>query len=257
MAICIGILAMTISSGYACLLCYFFLKSIYQHSKKDKVKHIFEEVEDLYKYDYSREAWGYMLDEIYLHKGLFRKHYKKRWFRYIREIEPYFSERLSNIVYKRALNSHSSFLNAYVYSFMQASHCFADYNKQKFNYDFFQYCEEKLLSRLASEQGYMNLCLIKTLKENSQFTDRENDNYYKYNKCLACLCREMLFIEYPKYEFNYNRVISYVEKACENIKSEYPEIEHKLIEEMCGAYIATLSNEENHKLKSQSKNIYE
>lgn len=251
------ILSIIVSLGYSCLMCFCFLSAFYETYKKHKVHHIFEKVEDLYHYDYERSCWNYILDEIYLNKGLFRKYYKKRWFSYFKEIKPYFKEKLSNIVYVRAINSNLPFLNAYIYSFMQASHCFADYNEHHFNYDFFQYCEEKILRRLDSEQGYLHLCLNKTLKENSQFTDKDNRKYYKYNKCLACLCRELIFIEFPKYKFNYNRVVSYVEQACENIKNKYSDIEHELIEEMCVAYINTLSNEENFGLKSRSKNIYE
>ncbi len=235
---------------------FFLLSSFYDSYRKSKVHHIFEKVEDLYHYDFERSCWNYILDEIYLHRGLFRKYYKKKWFCYFREIKPYFSEKLSNYVYTRAIHSNLPFLNAYIYSFMQTSHCFADYNKQYFNYDFFKFCEEMLLRHLDSEQGYLHLCLNKTLKENSKFTDRHNHNYYKYNKCLACLCRELLFIEFPTHEFNYNRIVSYVEQSCENIKNKYSDIEHKLIEELCAAYINTLSNEENFILKSQSKNIY-
>lgn len=253
----IAILSSALSLGYGCVICFGFLNALYQSYKKHKVHHIFEKVEDLYHYDYARYDWNYILDEIYLHKGLFRKHYEKRWFRYFKEIQPYFSEKLSNYVYTRAINSNMPFLNAYIYSFMQASHCFADYNKQHFNYDFFQYCEEKILRRLDSEQGYLHLCLNKTLMKNSQFTDRHNHNYHKYNACLACLCRELIFIEYPIYEFNYNRVVSYIEKACDNIKTKYSDIEHELIEEICEAYTNTLSNEENLYLHTRSKNIYE
>ena len=257
MEIVVGIVVAILSVfvlGYYSLVFLSIIRSFYGSYRQRKVIHIFEKVEDLYQYDFIRK-WNDMLDEIYLNRGILRKYYTTRWFQYFKEIRPYFGEKLSHTVYRRALTSSLPFLHAYVYSFMQASLCFSDYNYH-FNYDFYRYCEEMILYSLDSEQGYLHLCLGKTLKENSQFTNKDNPNYYKYNKCLACLCRELIFIEFPKYEFNYNRVVMYVEQACNNIKNKYSDIDNHLIEEMCAAYINTLSNEENYNLKRQTKNIY-